>query len=554
MKYLVGFSRVFVGVLFIISGLIKLNDPVGFSFKLEEYFSQGVLDLPFLMPYALAISIIVVIIEVLLGILLLLGYKPKFTIWSLLAMIVFFTFLTFYSAYFNKVTDCGCFGDAVKLTPWESFTKDIILLVLILVLVVGIRYVKPIFSAEKNAIFTWIATLGCIVFCHHVLNHLPSKDFRPYKIGANITEGMSVPDDAPKALYEYAWRFKVNGADKIVVTNGDYPSVEGEFIDVETTEIQKGYEPPIHDFTIERDGEDFTSTFMEEEKLVMVIAYDLAKSNREKFKLVKKVTDKAISKGYKVIGMSASGDDKSNSIIDKYGLNFEFYFTDETTLKTIVRSNPAVLVLEKGTIKQKAHYNDLDKLEFKEPENGIYLNLELKKSLDSIMVLDQKYRSNHTLETWKLQEKLDSLNLNYIENIIAKKGYPGKSMVGDKTGNAAWYVIQHSNKIDKYIDVVKKAADSNEIPFRLYAMMLDRHLMYNNKPQIYGTQGSSYFIGSPDEINFIWPIQNPDSVNILRKEVFNSTIEEYGKNLFGDDFEFKNLTIEQVDSIKKGYN
>ncbi len=132
MKHLVGFSRVFVGILFIISGFIKLNDPVGFSFKLEEYFSQGVLDLPFLMPYALAISIFVVIFEVVLGVFLLIGYRKKFTIWSLLLMILFFTFLTFYSAYFNKVTDCGCFGDAIKLTPWESFTKDVVLLVLIL--------------------------------------------------------------------------------------------------------------------------------------------------------------------------------------------------------------------------------------------------------------------------------------------------------------------------------------------------------------------------------------------------------------------------------------
>ena len=364
MKYLVGFSRVFVGVLFIISGLIKLNDPVGFSFKLEEYFSQGVLDLPVFMPYALAIAIIVVIVEVLLGVMLLFGFKPKFTVWSLLAMIVFFTFLTFYSAYFNKVTDCGCFGDAVKLTPWQSFTKDIILLALILVLAIGIKYVKPIFNAEKNAVFMWIATLACMVFCYHVLNHLPVKDFRPYKIGANIVEGMSVPDNAPKALYEYAWKFKVDGTDKIVVTNGDYPDVAGVFIDVETTEIQKGYEPPIHDFTIEKNGEDFTSLFMEEDKLVMVIAYDLVKSKRERFQLVKKVTDKAMSKGYKVIGMSASGDDKSASIIEEFGLNFEFYFTDETTLKTIVRSNPAVLVIEKGTIKQKSHYNDLNKLNF----------------------------------------------------------------------------------------------------------------------------------------------------------------------------------------------
>lgn len=554
MKYLVGFSRVFVGFLFIVSGLIKLNDPVGFSFKLEEYFSQGVLDLPSFMPYALAIAIIVVIVEVLLGVMLLFGFKPKFTVWSLLAMIVFFTFLTFYSAYFNKVTDCGCFGDAVKLTPWESFTKDIILLVLILVLVVGIKYIKPIFSSEKIAIFMWIATLACMVFCHLVLNHLPAKDFRPYKIGANIIDGMTVPDDAPKALYEYAWRFKANGEDKIVVTNGDYPDVDGEFIDVETTEIQKGYEPPIHDFTIERDGEDFTSTFMEEDKLMMVIAYDLVKSKQEKFQLVKKVTDKAISNGYKVIGMSASGDDKSNSIIEEYGLNFKFYFTDETTLKTVVRSNPAVLVLEKGTIKQKLHYNDLEELRLKEPVNGIYFNLELKRSLDSIMLLDQKYRSSLNMDTWRLQMELDSSNLKYIEKVISENGYPGKSMVGDKTGNVAWYVIQHSNKIEKYLDLVKEAADKSEIPFRLYAMMLDRHLMYNNKPQIYGTQGSSYFIGSPREVNFIWPIENPDSVNILRKEVFGNTVEEYGKDLFGDDFEFKNLTIEEANKIRNSIN
>ena len=144
MKYLVGFSRVFVGILFIISGLIKLNDPMGFSFKLQDYFAPSVLNLEFLVPYALILALLVVIFEVMLGIMLLLGYAKKFTIWSLLAMIVFFTFLTFYSAYFNKVTDCGCFGDAIKLTPWESFTKDVILLVLILILFFGKQYIKLI--------------------------------------------------------------------------------------------------------------------------------------------------------------------------------------------------------------------------------------------------------------------------------------------------------------------------------------------------------------------------------------------------------------------------
>ncbi len=364
MKYAVGFSRIFVAILFIISGLIKLNDPLGFSFKLEEYFSQGVLDLPFLLPYALGISIVVVIVEVVLGVMLLIGFRPKFTVWSLLAMIIFFTFLTFYSAYFNKVTDCGCFGDAIKLTPWESFTKDVVLLALIVLLVVGVHYIQPLFKGRLSNIVMVISFLACLIFCRHVLNHLPMIDFRPYKIGANIEQGMIVPEDAPKAVYEYAWKFNTNNGEQIIVTNGEYPNVDGEFVDVETTEVQKGYEPPIHDFTIEKDGEDFTAAMLEEEKLVMVIAYDLAKSELEAFKEIKGVTKEAKEKGYSIIGMSASSTDLGESIAEKYALEFDFYFTDETTLKTIVRSNPAVLVLKKGTIVDKVHYNDFEELEF----------------------------------------------------------------------------------------------------------------------------------------------------------------------------------------------
>ncbi|MBT8180002.1 MAG: DoxX family protein, partial [Eudoraea sp.] len=247
MKHLVGISRVIVGILFIISGFIKLNDPVGFSFKLEEYFSQGVLDLPFLMPYALAISIFVVIFEVVLGVFLLMGYNKRFTLWSLLLMILFFTFLTFYSAYFNKVTDCGCFGDAIKLTPWESFTKDVILLGFILILYFGRRHIKPLFSSGVRKIVALASVVLCIIYGNYVLNHLPVIDFRAYKIGANIEAGMEVPEDAPKAVFEYAWKFDVNGEEKVLVTNGDYPDVAGEFVGVETKEIQKGYEPPIHD-------------------------------------------------------------------------------------------------------------------------------------------------------------------------------------------------------------------------------------------------------------------------------------------------------------------
>ncbi|MBO6632513.1 MAG: DoxX family membrane protein, partial [Psychroserpens sp.] len=130
MKALVNISRILVGALFIFSGFIKLNDPLGFSYKLQEYFSYDVLNIPSLIPYALGLAVFVVVFEVVLGVFLLIGYKPKFTVWSLLAMIIFFTFLTFYAAYFDKVKDCGCFGDFLKLTPWQSFWKDVILLVL----------------------------------------------------------------------------------------------------------------------------------------------------------------------------------------------------------------------------------------------------------------------------------------------------------------------------------------------------------------------------------------------------------------------------------------
>ena len=365
MKYLVGVVRIFVGILFIISGFIKLNDPVGFSFKLEEYFSQGVLDLPFLTPFALAISIFVVIVEVMVGVMLILGYKRKLTVWTLLAMIIFFTFLTFYSAYFNKVTDCGCFGDAIKLTPWESFTKDVVLLVLIIILYLGRKYITPFLKPHTVTAFLLASFLACILYVYYVLNHLPVIDFRPYEIGKNIEEGMTVPEGAPKAIFEYKWRFNVDGEDKIYVTNGDYPTVDGEFIDVETSELQAGYEPPVHDFTIEQDGEDFAGDLLYEPKLVMVIAYDLRKANLEVFSQVKNATDKAIENGYKVIGMSASGPDQTDALKKEYNLSFDFYFTDETTLKTIVRSNPGILVLEKGTIMQKVHYNDMEDLEFK---------------------------------------------------------------------------------------------------------------------------------------------------------------------------------------------
>ena len=364
MKYIVTISRVLVGVLFIISGLIKLNDPVGFSFKLKDYFAPDVLNLEIFVPFALAIAIFIVIFEVMLGVMLLLGYAKKFTIWSSLLMIIFFTFLTFYSAFFNKVTDCGCFGDAVKLTPWESFTKDVILLILLLIIYFGRVHIKPLFTSNLRKIIVYLTFIACMFLGYHVLQHLPIIDFRPYKIEANITEGMSYPPNAPKPIFEYHWTFNNNGIEKTVVTLGDFPKEEGDYT-VETIMLQKGYEPPIHDFTMERDGEDFTSIFLEEENLIVVVAYSLSNSENEGFVPIKRMTDKAIKDGYQVIGLSASSKEVTESLAEEFKLNFKFYFCDETTLKTIIRSNPSIMELQKGTILQKLHWNDSENLKLK---------------------------------------------------------------------------------------------------------------------------------------------------------------------------------------------
>lgn len=364
MKVLVGIARWIVGLLFIFSGFIKLNDPIGFSFKLEEYFSPSVLDLEFLAPFALVIAILLVVFELVLGIMLLIGYLPKFTTWALLLMIVFFTFLTFYSAYFNKVTDCGCFGDAIPLTPWQSFYKDVILFILILILFFKRKYITPYFAKTSHRWIIFLAFMLSFSFAWYVLMHLPVFDFRAYKEGVNIQEGMSVPEGAPEAVYDYNWKFRVNGEEKIVTTSGAYPAVEGEFLGVETELVQKGYEPPIHDFSIEKDGENYISDILQEDKLLMIVAYSLRRSEAEGLKKMKDVVEKARAEGYRVVGLSASGEELKSEINEAYDLGIDWYFSDETALKTIIRSNPGIVRLQEGTILQKLHWNDSEELQF----------------------------------------------------------------------------------------------------------------------------------------------------------------------------------------------
>jgi len=352
--------RILVGVTFVFSGFVKMVDPLGSSYKFEEYFGADVLHLEFLIPYALVFSILLILFETLLGFFLLLGYKTKFTVWSLLGMISFFTFLTWYAAYFNKVTDCGCFGDAIILTPWVTFWKDVVLLVLILLLVRFQSYIKGIFPKRVLNWLALIALVSSLLLSFYVVEYLPIIDFRPFAIGKNIPDGMVMPPNAKKAIYKDTWTYSVNGVTKQYTTKEAPWNLKGAiFVSRKTVKIQDGYVPPIHDFTMEKDGKDVTNELMKKDKLMLIVSYNLSKANRNGFANSKKITDKAIKKGYTVYGFSSSTVKEFDIIKKKYHLNFDLLFCDETTLKTIVRANPAIVILHDGTITGKYSWRSI---------------------------------------------------------------------------------------------------------------------------------------------------------------------------------------------------
>lgn len=354
MNILTHITRFIVAITFIFSGFVKLVDPLGSAYKFEEYFGADVLNLEFLSPYALQFSIMLILAEIMLGVMLLVGYKAKFTVWSLIVITGLFLFLTWYSAYFDKVTDCGCFGDAVKLTPWETFYKNVILIVLVIFLMIRIYDIQPI----SSDVFAKRLSLGFLLFfvviLFYVMRYLPIIDFRPYAIGKNITEGMLVPEDAERPVYEDTWIYNVNGEDQVFTTEEKPWNIEGAtFVDRKTRTIKEGYVPPIHDFTMESDGEDLTDILLEKEKLMLIVAYNLKLSSDKGWQRIKSLSERAMERGYTVYCFSASTQEDYESLKKSYDLDFDLLFCDETTLKTIVRSNPGIVTLNKGTITGK---------------------------------------------------------------------------------------------------------------------------------------------------------------------------------------------------------
>lgn len=370
MKWVVLIVRVFVGVLFVFSGLVKLNDPMGFAFKLEDYFAADVLNLPFLTPVALPLAIAIVSVEIVLGIMLLLGFRVRLTLNLLLAMIVFFTFLTFYSAYFNKVTDCGCFGDAIPLTPWQSFTKDVVLLVLILFLFMYRDTIMPVFSDKVSMGIVVISLIACLITARHVLHHLPFIDFRPYAVGKSIVEGMKTAEElgleSPKYMTIYTLKNTKTGETR-EVNSDEYLAEkwwEREEWEIQsdktrTVKVRKGYEPPIHDFKLVLDGEDITQEVLSADRVMLVIMYNIHKTDLRNFARINALAELAEHSGAKVYGVTGSSQSDFEPIRHEVQAAYPWATCDMTTLKTMIRSNPGVIILNKGTVKAMFSHRDV---------------------------------------------------------------------------------------------------------------------------------------------------------------------------------------------------
>ncbi len=349
-------SRFFVGGLFIFSGLIKLNDPIGTRIKMEEYFEVFADDFGSffsnLVPFALEIGMALIVLEIVLGVAVLIYYRMRITTVLLLALMVFFTFLTFYSAYFNKVTDCGCFGDAIKLTPWESFIKDVILMFPVLHLFWHRKSYASALGENQGRVVVGAAAVACLSLGIYAIRHLPFIDFRAYRIGNHIPAEMQ-PEEQP--VFEYVFARKDNGEE---IRSQKYLSDTAQYKYVSVVQLNEDKtRPKITDYAVTSvDGEDVTARTFEGPKLLFII-YDVSKaSDRNMDKIVRLA--RALDGKVDMMVLTASGANEFEAFRHEHQLAVPYYFTDATVLKTIIRANPGITLWVDGTVKGKWHHND----------------------------------------------------------------------------------------------------------------------------------------------------------------------------------------------------
>lgn len=354
-------SKIIIAVVFIFSGFVKCVDPTGTAIKLEEYLV--VFGMDFMIPLSLTLSILICGAELLVGIMLLLNLKIKWAIWIAVALMVFYTPLTLWLAISNKVTDCGCFGDALVLTNWQTFLKNVVLDVFIVILFLNRNnyknFFKPVSQTAAAAGFALLVT----GFEFYNLSHLPVIDFMPYKIGTNIPKSMVVPEGAPKEEYKPpVLSYKKDGkVKKFTLENYPKDDASWTFVDSKSVLKKKGYDPPIHNFNIRTpDDQDVTNLILSDSGYSLLVIFNsLKKADLKNINAINQVVERAISKRYKVYGLTSSSPEEFESFKEKAKATYPIYNMDGTTLKTMIRSNPGLMLIKGGTIVGKWHHKQV---------------------------------------------------------------------------------------------------------------------------------------------------------------------------------------------------
>ncbi|MEO6252239.1 MAG: BT_3928 family protein [Ferruginibacter sp.] len=369
MKQVVNMARVLVGGLFIFSGLVKAIDPLGLAYKMQEFFevwaSEGIMKgmMLWLNEHALMFSIFMITLEVVLGIALLLGWRTKIVSWFLLLLTLFFTFLTGYVLFSGKIRACGCFGDCIPLTPIQTFTKDIVLLVLVLLILFGRRYIKPVFSNAINVGVIFISLIAVLALQWYVLRHLPVKDCLPFKTGNNILDLRKMPKDAIPDKFDYRFIYKKNGKNKEFIVTA-LPDSSWEFVDRKQVLVAKGENniPLINDFTLTtQSGTDTTEALLNssgEYYLVFIKEYpgDEAWSATEAYMQLRD-KDKPhfiVTSQPKEINRLFNG--------DRNKFNVEILTCDATAIKTAARVNPTLFLMKGPVVQRKLSWADFKKV------------------------------------------------------------------------------------------------------------------------------------------------------------------------------------------------
>ena len=350
--------RLLLGAVFVFSGVAKAIDPMGGAIKIGDYLSA--FGLEGLKWMSVALSFNLSAIEFLLGVCLLLGVYRRYTSLLTLLMMSFMTPLTLYLALFNPVSDCGCFGDALVISNWQTFYKNVVLLAAAIYLFVNNQRILPLFTYHVYWFVALWAYVFAIGFAYRNYNHLPLLDFRPYKLGASIPELTAIPEGAPEDEYAYSFVYEKAG-ERRTFSLDSLPDSTWTFVDSETRLLKRGYVPPVSDFHIyDAAGAELTDSLLHDPRpLFLLIAPRLETADDERIDEINNAYDYALDNAMDFYCVTGSSEEAIREWSDNTGAEYPFLMADDVLLKTIIRSNPGLVLLDRGRILMKWHYNDI---------------------------------------------------------------------------------------------------------------------------------------------------------------------------------------------------